>query len=556
MLDIAHPPLTTLPVEDAGGEARAAALAVLAEANMGTAGFVDYHSGGTVLIVGPVDRAIGAARALADSLRCLVVAEDDGQAADLSDYLLARGRPQLQGHLGAFVATLETDQGAVDLATLARGERPVFDLVLDVADQPVMAVEKPPIGYHRSGADPQALSDALAMLPEMVGEFQKPKFFAYDEHICAHGARGLSGCTRCLDACATGAIRSLGEMIEVDPYLCQGCGSCATTCPSGAIAYAYPHARDLLGALRRALKAYTAVTSEPPVVLFHDDEGGAEMLSAQGDRLPGRAIPVPVEDTGSLGPDVWLTTLAFGASDVVILQPDDAEPSVLDASATQHALFTPVLEALQLESARIGLLHGAAALDQWLEAGSLHAAHGRQTTRFSIAGGKRDRLQVAFTELYRPSRDTATTPLPAGAPFGQIEVDRDDCTLCMACAAVCPVEAISSGGGEPRLLFDESHCVQCGLCEQACPEDAISLDPRLHLPAFARPEPRVLNEETPFHCVSCGKAFATEKMISRVTEQLAGHWMFRDERARRRLEMCEDCRVRDLFDDEEAVGKP
>lgn len=552
MLDIQHPPLQDLPATSALGAARAAAMTALSEANMGTAGFVEYRAGSNVLVFGPVDRALPAARVLAESMNCLLVAEDDADAeADLRQYLLARGRPDLRGYLGAFEAMLDSDQGRVNLATMAPGKLTHFDLVLDLSDTPLIGVEKPPIGYQYVGADQPALTEALALLPEMVGEFQKPKFFAYDEHICAHGARGITGCTRCLDACATGAILSRGEGIEVDPYLCQGCGSCATVCPSGAISYAFPHARDLLGGLRRALRAYSeAGAPVAPALLFHGDEAGAEAVAAAAGQLPEQLLPVAVEDVGSVGPDVWLTAFAMGVSDVVILLDDDAEPSLLAATETQHALFSPVLEALQLEPNRIRLLQGQQALAGFAADAGLHADHGRKAGNFSIAGGKRERLQVAFSELYRPNRDEATTPLAKGAPFGQIVVDREACTLCMSCAAVCPAEAVTSGGGEPRLLFDESACLQCGLCEKACPEDAISLEARLHLPAFAKPETRILNEEVPFHCVGCGKAFATEKMIGRVAEQLAGHWMFQDERARRRLEMCEDCRVKDLFDEE------
>jgi ferredoxin len=555
VLDIAHPPLTELPANSANGRARAAALNAIAEAHLGTAGFVDYQSNGCVLITGPAERALAAARVLSDTMRCLIIADDQATAADLEHYLLARGRPSLTGYLGAFNAELETDQGNVNAASLASGSLSAFDLVIDVSDQPLIGVEKPPLGYQRPGADAHALAAALNSAPDMVGAFQKPKFFAYNENICAHGARGMSGCNRCLDACATGAIISLGETIEVDPYLCQGCGSCATACPSGAISYAYPQARDLLGALRRALKAYAPLGEESPAVLFHDDEWGAETLSAIGDQLPERLVPFAVEDTGSIGPDIWLTVLAMGASDVLILQPDAVEPAVQHTTQTQHALFSPVLEALQLTPQCITLLDGHAGLMQWLSAPQLHPGHGRKTRQFSIAGGKRERLQVAFTELYRPSRDQSVTALPEGAPFGRIHVDREACTLCMACAAVCPAEAINSGGGEPRLLFTESNCLQCGLCEQACPEDAITLEARLNLPAMIDPAPEVVNEEVPFACVSCGKAFATEKMIRRVLDQLAGHWMFTDERAKRRLEMCEDCRVKDLFDDENTAGQ-
>ncbi len=36
-------------------------------------------------------------------------------------------------------------------------------------------------------------------------------------------------------------------------------------------------------------------------------------------------------------------------------------------------------------------------------------------------------------------------------------------------------------------------------------------------------------------------------MLDKLSRKLEGHWMFQTEEARRRLQMCEDCRVRDLF---------
>ena len=60
----------------------------------------------------------------------------------------------------------------------------------------------------------------------------------------------------------------------------------------------------------------------------------------------------------------------------------------------------------------------------------------------------------------------------------------------------------------------------------------------------------MLHEEAPFHCVRCRKAFATQRMIDTMTAKLADHWMFRDAKAVERLKMCEDCRVKDLFEHE------
>lgn len=164
---------------------------------------------------------------------------------------------------------------------------------------------------------------------------------------------------------------------------------------------------------------------------------------------------------------------------------------------------------------------------------------------------KRTTLRLAVEHLYQHApAPRAETPLPAGAPFGRIHVDRAACTLCMSCVGVCPAHALADGGDLPQLNFIEANCVQCGLCEKACPEDAIALEPRYLYDPAARRESRVLNEEVPFHCVRCGKPFATQKMMDRMSEKLAGHWMFARPEALDRLRMCADCRVRDLFEAE------
>jgi ferredoxin len=47
----------------------------------------------------------------------------------------------------------------------------------------------------------------------------------------------------------------------------------------------------------------------------------------------------------------------------------------------------------------------------------------------------------------------------------------DECTNCGACAAVCPLEAISEGDG--MHVVDPDVCTDCGACEDACPVEAI-----------------------------------------------------------------------------------
>jgi ferredoxin len=120
----------------------------------------------------------------------------------------------------------------------------------------------------------------------------------------------------------------------------------------------------------------------------------------------------------------------------------------------------------------------------------------------------------------------------------------------MSCVSACPTFALQDGRGLPQLNFREWNCVQCGLCERTCPEDAITLQPRFLHDAEARERPRTLHEEQPFCCVSCGKPFATRAVLDKLARKLEGHWMFQTEEARRRMQMCEDCRVRDMFTSE------
>jgi len=179
---------------------------------------------------------------------------------------------------------------------------------------------------------------------------------------------------------------------------------------------------------------------------------------------------------------------------------------------------------------------------------------------FLPEGGKREVLRFALNELQRVAPVPADTlPLPAGAPFGTVEV-ADGCTLCLACVSACPTGALSDDPDRPMLCFTEDACVQCGLCKATCPETVIRLVPRL---AFgAATTTRVLREEEPFRCIRCDKPFGVKSTINRILAKLEGkHWMYQS--APRRLDlikMCEDCRVivvaQEGFDPHDAPPRP
>ena len=141
------------------------------------------------------------------------------------------------------------------------------------------------------GRDPMEQALAVAQLGQMVGEFEKPKFFSYNPKICAHGRSGKTGCSKCIDVCSTGAITSKGDTVEVEAHLCLGCGGCASVCPSGAMTHAYPRTGDLGRRIRRALSVYREAGGRDACLLFHDGEQSRDRI----------AISLPPPAAGAVG---------------------------------------------------------------------------------------------------------------------------------------------------------------------------------------------------------------------------------------------------------------
>jgi ferredoxin len=440
--------------------------------------------------------------------------------------------------------------GAVDFDRTAKARSEHFDLVLDLDDVPRFAMHQPPQGYWQPGPDPAAQADALADMTAAVGEFEKPKFFDYKASICAHSRSQQPGCNQCIDICSTAAIRADGDHIAVEPHLCMGCGACTTVCPSGALAYTVPSVADLGTRIRTMLATYRTAGGRDPCILFHDAAGNA-LINAMGRRgpgLPARVIPVMLQHMAATGIDVWLAALASGASNVVVLATGAEAPQYADALERQMAFAESIAQALGYQGPHFKLLRAAdtsaLATQVWALAPALAV---RAASAFHWTTDKRTTAFLAIEHLLAHAPVPATEiALPLGAPFGTIEVNRDTCTMCLACVGACPEGAIIDNAETPQLRFIESKCVQCGICESTCPENAITLTSRLLLTPVAK-QPRVLNEAAIFKCIRCDKPLGTEKLIGSMLTRLAGHSMFSEPGSLDRLKMCADCRVIDMM---------
>ncbi len=519
---------------------------------------VSYQSQGRLLLVGPEDSIRRAASLLPAGVTPILLVTEavhDAEAADLEaifeattalDALTLR-EPGLTGYLGQFQLTGLNGQGErISLAALCFpqqatvGSEPRFDLVADLGRVPLFALERPPVGYLHL-VDDVGLAERLAELCALTGIFDKPRYFRLDPEACAFTARGVPGCSRCLDVCPTDALKPVNGRIQIDPHLCQGFGSCASACPTGAIAYHQPDANTSGDYLFRLLKHYREAGGDAPQLLIAADNE-REWVEAELTRLPANWLPVWVEESASLGIESWFAALAYGASAVRIALGDDVPASVRALVERELVSAAVLLAGAGLTADRIALFNPDAEQDKPISGEPAAALLDKP-----LKGDKRENLFASFDALWQ-ANEGRCEPLavPHGAPYGSVELKEADCTLCMGCVAVCPSRALHAVGHAPGLNFIEQDCIQCGMCEKACPEQAIVLTPRLQPVPEARRAMQSLKAEEAACCIRCAKPFAPASLIRRIQQKLAGHSHFQNEAAQRLL-MCEDCRVKDVF---------
>lgn len=544
----APPPLVDLR-DRAGWTADAASTlpkmaALVAEARLpATSGkSVDVTSEGVCVILGDADVALPAAEALSPYLSVTVLLSDAPDLPETRAFDVTLGRlRRATGALGGFTLRLDGVQqivpggrGEFTLTEPRDGGTAICDILLDLTGgTPLFPAHDKREGYLR--ADPAHAPDvatAVMAASHLVGTFEKPLYVRAEPQLCAHSRAEQSGCSRCLDLCPTGAILPKGDHVTIDPMICAGCGACSSVCPSGAISYDAPPVEATLTRVQTLAKAYLAAGGHAPRLLVVDAHG-SEMIrlaARHGRGLPADVIPFELEAMGAFGHTEAVAALAAGFAHVALVP----GPKV-DLIATQAQMELAAAIGGQDRIAILDIADPDALSDHLFD----HSAPAPDHTPVRPMGTRRQVTRQAARALH-PTLDTLA--LPAGAPYGAVEVNTDACTLCLSCVSLCPSGALGDNPDLPQLRFQEDACLQCGLCASVCPEDAITYDPRLNLTDAALDQV-VLNQEEPFACIECGALFGVKSTVERVMEKLAGHTMFANGDALKMVQMCDTCRV-------------
>jgi len=384
-----------------------------------------------------------------------------------------------------------------------------------------------------------------ARIIEIREQFRSKSISAQPAH-CLNDRYKDAGCTRCVDACPTGAIQLSPRTPVLDADQCVNCGLCLNVCPTSVFTQFQPMEGTLLKTVaqlpnpvitltcplhpdprrtrtpadmavqhRRCLAALTAdqllgMTARGKRTLWLDD-------SPCADCPLGETHAVLLETVAAAN----ALLQAFGAEPAVHTLTDAEEKE--DAGLRGASVLVTLVDGAQPRLSRRGLfgVFKQAAKDaaQAVE----EKAPPPPSADLPVDKRLPHRVPPARRRLNQQLHHLASAPDLASVedesermvptwpiPFAQVLVDEDVCSACGLCSRFCPTDALPFEHDDAafRLRFIPELCIDCGICAKICPDDAIRFGDDLPTSALTDSHGWMVAEGALASCAVCGTATA------------------------------------------------
>lgn len=367
--------------------------------------------------------------------------------------------------------------------------------------------------------------ELLNFLQSKSPNYSFKTFITYNSSVCQYHKRRSEHCAKCAEICPTTAILKDDEerILQFSQIDCLGCGGCVSVCPSGSLDYA-PMNRDSFFKMLDFVAGSKICIIPKKMPLEH--------LNL---RLGEGVLPFMIEG------EKWLSNLHF----LSLLQASGANlvfytDFVSRGSAEAIELLNAVFER-KFDKKAVFVASDEKELENALT--KLEFIEGLNFSFHNHTQTNRENFAVRLRHLI-DDEDLGVVESGEWLRYGDLRLNVDTCTLCLACVGACNVGALVADSKENALKFNPSLCTTCGYCEASCAEkDTLKLERsglRLEKSYF---DFRTLAKDELFACVECGKEFATKKAVEKIASLMRDKFA-NDEAKLKSLYCCADCKAK------------